>query len=399
MKRKLSDFTAYSLFAYAALCAVSITIAEGCFLLALLFFMIDIIKNKKDIREIFSLYVTVPLFFFAAVHLTAAFAGIDVANSLKDYKKIYIILMCFTAASALADGGKLRRALDFYAAGSIFIGLYCSMTGMFFRFLIHDPDFRSVSFSGNHMHAGGMLMMAAVVLFGLLMFEMKRKQKDTKRLLFYGAAFLCSASGLVFTFTRGSWIAAIIGIAVIMLFMNREVLVAGAIIALLLIIIFFENSFVQRLVSSVSVVEGTSQMERVYMWESGLKMIKNRPILGIGTANVGKIYPKYAQPEITEKNQGHLHNNLIQISVIDGLLGLAAFLWLFTSIFIYTFGGAVRKNGFAGAVSVISAAASAAFFINGLFEYNLFSSQVALIYWFILGLAFAAGKGGQLEEN
>ncbi|HPI03649.1 MAG TPA: hypothetical protein PKZ78_07410, partial [Candidatus Goldiibacteriota bacterium] len=34
-------------------------------------------------------------------------------------------------------------------------------------------------------------------------------------------------------------------------------------------------------------------------------------------------------------------------------------------------------------------AVNVSFFINGLFEYNLFSSQVVLMYWFFMGISAA----------
>jgi O-antigen ligase len=151
----------------------------------------------------------------------------------------------------------------------------------------------------------------------------------------------------------------------------------------------------KRAMSSFNTNKGTSNIERAYMWESGIKMIKDKPWLGIGTANVGKVYAQYIHPEARERQQGHLHNTAIQIAVIDGLLGLAALIWLFGSLLITQIRGALSANGYDKHALIAFFAVTVVFAVNGLFEYNLFSSQVALMFWFLTGISLRPRIHGQ----
>jgi O-antigen ligase len=118
-------------------------------------------------------------------------------------------------------------------------------------------------------------------------------------------------------------------------------------------------------------------------------------LIGIGTANLDKIYPKYRQQGTFEMNQGHLHNNLIQVAVIDGIPGMLAYLYIFIAMWAgYIKGMAGIKESHSRAVVFLGLAVSTAFFINGFFEYNLFSSQPALMFWFLTGLGYSELKPG-----
>jgi O-antigen ligase len=193
------------------------------------------------------------------------------------------------------------------------------------------------------------------------------------------------------TFTRSSWIGAAIGVLLLVFMVDKRFFTVLVISALIVAGLSWKTSFMERFKDSFNLDKGNSQSERLLMWDSGLKMIHDRPWIGVGTGNVDKVYPKYISPSAIEPNAGHLHNNFIQIAVIDGLPGLAAFLWIFAAFWMELYKGiknarnAVFRYVLMGALCV-----NVAFFINGFFEYNFFSSQVALIFWYLMGVAFAA---------
>jgi O-antigen ligase len=317
---------------------------------------------------------------------------VDALNSLKDSRKLYLMLMYFIAASYLNTADKRMLSLKFFAAGTAFIGIYTSCTGFYNRFIMHNQDFRSVSFSGNHMHAGGMLMLGAVTISALIFYYFRDTKKNIKPLLLLVPAFAVIVTGLLFTFTRGSWIAAIIGIIVAALLINKKMLVAVVIVLLAAGLFLKDTAFMNRMKSSFIIEKNSSSSERMLMWKSGINMIKDRPVTGIGTANVDKVYPKYKSPDALEQNQGHLHNNFIQIAVIDGIPGTIIFIALFGVLFVSMFRIYLKSGGLDRMTAACGTAVIAAFFINGFFEYNFFSSQVALLFWFLAGLGVSAGK-------
>jgi len=92
----------------------------------------------------------------------------------------------------------------------------------------------------------------------------------------------------------------------------------------------------------VSIVEGASSAinsteapdqsigTRLVLWETGLRMIKDNPVTGVGPANVKKLFPiYYPHPSPEGKQWGSLHNLYIHQAAERGLIGLAVLLALF----------------------------------------------------------------------
>jgi len=381
----------YLFLLYALFAVVSITISEFFFILTLILCICEIIKKKIDIKKIFSTPVALPVIIFIIFHFISALFSIDHFNSLKDMRKVYLILMFFLSIYCLDNTEKIKAVLNAFTSGAGFVGLYAIINSIYFKYIKGISDFRATSFSGNHMHLGGMLMMALIIIFILLIYSIKEKQKV--KTFFYTITFIIVFFGLLFTYTRSSWISAISGILLILFILNKKWFLSGIAILFLLFILFFNTSFAQRIVRTVSFFSNDSGAERIYMWKSGLNIIKDYPLTGIGTANLEKIYPRYINKNAKEKNQGHMHNNILQIAVIDGLPGLAAFLWIFIAIFIYFYKNFIKaKETYLKYILLSAFSISVSFFINGFFEYNFFSSQVVLIFWFLIGTGEAAKR-------
>jgi tetratricopeptide (TPR) repeat protein len=89
---------------------------------------------------------------------------------------------------------------------------------------------------------------------------------------------------------------------------------------------------------------------RPIMWRDSLKIIKEYPLLGIGPETFGLIYPKYRSLELilTEGGQygrpDRVHNDIIDLTLAKGLLGLASYLWLLFIFFWLGFKGSFSTN-------------------------------------------------------
>ncbi|MEI7639975.1 MAG: O-antigen ligase family protein [bacterium] len=383
-KQKIPEYIFYALCGYAFFSPFSITLGEIFFIVGLILWGFDIVLNKTGIKKNIIMPVALPLAVFAVWHLVCALLGLDILNSLQDWRKVYLFLMVFLAAEyLLRDSKKTRLLADAFISGIFIVSGYaivCTVTN-------NNPDFRPASFSGNYMHLGGMLMMGFVVCLSLLVNGYKDKNAKFLRTLSYGVALLVIATALIMTKTRGSWLGAMVGFLIITLLIDRRLIIA---VVLIVVTVFFtvkDNTYIERFKDIVRVKKGSSAIERIYMWQSGVEMIKDRPVFGIGTANVGKVYPKYRKAEAIEDQEGHLHNNFIQVAVIDGIPGFIFFIWIFSTL-IFVQVRAVLKNK-KNVLLLAGAAVSLAFFVNGFFEYNLFSSQVALMFWFITGASLA----------
>ena len=63
------------------------------------------------------------------------------------------------------------------------------------------------------------------------------------------------------------------------------------------------------------------------MMRSGLRIIKDDPLTGVGPDMVIQVYPHYRDPGAVNQLDPHLHNVPLQIAAERGLPALAVWLW------------------------------------------------------------------------
>lgn len=89
---------------------------------------------------------------------------------------------------------------------------------------------------------------------------------------------------------------------------------------------------------------------RPIMWRDALKIIRDYPLLGIGPETFGLIYPKYRSLELILTEGGEygrpdrVHNDLIDLTLAKGILGLISYLWLLFIFFAISFKGCFSTN-------------------------------------------------------
>lgn len=121
-------------------------------------------------------------------------------------------------------------------------------------------------------------------------------------------------------------------------------------------------------------------------------MWRRHPVLGLRPGGVKREHESYALPEAVKKRTGHVHNTPLQILVERGVLGFAAWLWLWIAFYAHAIGRlrrlpveAVRERTLAmGALAAITG-----FLVGGLSEYNFGDSEVVMVAWAIMALPWA----------
>jgi O-antigen ligase len=124
-------------------------------------------------------------------------------------------------------------------------------------------------------------------------------------------------------------------------------------------------------------------------------MWRQHPVLGLGPGGVKREYRNYALPEAVKKRTGHLHNTPLQILVERGVLGLAAWVWIWAAFYAHGIRLLRRLPSEARqerALVAGSLAAIAGFLIAGLSEHNFGDSEVVLVAWALMALPWAAEK-------
>jgi O-antigen ligase len=100
-------------------------------------------------------------------------------------------------------------------------------------------------------------------------------------------------------------------------------------------------------------------------------------------------------PEGLRRATSHLHNTPLQIMVERGLVGLAAWLWLFVVFFRRVRVALERLPADAAgdrALVLGSLAAIVTFLVAGLFEYNFGDTEVLMVALAMMAIPFALAK-------
>ena len=117
------------------------------------------------------------------------------------------------------------------------------------------------------------------------------------------------------------------------------------------------------------------------------------PAARAGARGVKREYASYALPEAVKKRTGHVHNTPLQILVERGVLGLAAWLWIWAAFIARVIGLLRRLPDDAArerALVVGSLAAIVGFLVAGLSEYNFGDSEVVMVAWALMALPWVA---------
>lgn len=131
-----------------------------------------------------------------------------------------------------------------------------------------------------------------------------------------------SLTALFATQTRGAWLGTTLSLLVFAL-RSRKTIIASIIILILSLAVLSQNpTFMGRL---SSITDITAEGDRIEMWQSTFKMIRDYPLFGIGGGTYSLVYPKYKLPTASEPNQPYAHNILLTIAVEFGLIGAVLF--------------------------------------------------------------------------
>jgi hypothetical protein len=139
-----------------------------------------------------------------------------------------------------------------------------------------------------------------------------------------------------------------------------------------------------------------SNTHRLCMWWTGLWISLDHFLYGVGPHAVEQIYPTFRHPLAIEPNQWHLHSNFVHLGVTRGMLGLAAFLYIFLRVFRQgCHRSRVEGEDFDRGLAVGVLGAAAAFLVAGFTEYNWGDSEVLMLLYMLLGLLASCGR----QEN
>jgi putative inorganic carbon (hco3(-)) transporter len=264
------------------------------------------------------------------------------------------------------------RMFLFFAFGTGVVVIF-----QYFALGLRDLEHR-VTWPASHvMTLAGMLVGASVFAVALWLHDLRNP--------WLAATAILSSFGVLLTYTRSAWIGWVAAVLVLVI-MKTPRAVAWAVPVALIAVSFAPLPFFSRLISSFDARQ-SSNLDRIRMFEAGVEIIKDYPVLGVGPANIKEVYPLYRKHDAPRFRIPHLHNNFVQIWAERGVLAVAAYLMLL-AVFVGLCWSAARKRRFesggsAAALRYAEAgiAVAVALTAAGLFEFNFGDTEV---FWLLL---------------
>ncbi|MBC8230185.1 O-antigen ligase family protein [bacterium] len=220
---------------------------------------------------------------------------------------------------------------------------------------------------------------------GFFITVLKQKQ-SWKYLMLLGIGSCAMGGSLIFTLTRGAWIAVAIAIIYLIILFDKRL------IFVLLVLLAFSPFVMPKHIKSrfMTIIEHQQGFmgERPYWWRAALGMIKEHPLKGIGP---GRFKTEYMlrKPEGLVENPNQCHNTYLQIALEMGIPALLAFLLIVSLIFWMIFKSRKIVHGVWDTGFIIGISASMiAYLIHGLTD-NVLQRRALLMFWFIAGLLCA----------
>jgi O-antigen ligase len=364
-----------SLLAFAAAIQVSIAGAQMLLALTAILWIALVVRNRERI-EVPGMFW--PLAVYGAWTMLSALNAVDPDVSLRDTKQL-LLFAIIPIGYRLLPGRRSLTAVDVI----ITIGALEAVFGIVqYAILNFDHLGRRVQGSLTHyMTYSGVLMLVACAAAARIMF---RRQDRTWSALVMPALLVA----LALTMTRNAWVGACVGIG--LLFLLRDFrLIALLPVAAALFLALAPPTLTQRFYSTFSLSDPTNR-DRVAMMKSGVRMIKEHPLTGVGPDGVRLVYSVYRDPMAERQLNPHLHNVPLQIAAERGLPALAIWLW-FIVVLIRDLARKTRSSSWrslptaalAGVVAMLSA---------GMFEYNFGDSEFLMLFLLLVTLPYAADR-------
>lgn len=194
--------------------------------------------------------------------------------------------------------------------------------------------------------------------------------------------FLMAVFSLGVTFSRGAWLAFIVGMIVLGL-KRPKVLLLTFFLLFVFVTVFVPKMMAERTTNIVSSILDSSS--RGIYWTSAMNLIVKSPFIGHGL----NAYTPAAEAN-NLKWQGYPHNCFLQMLAEVGLFGLVSFIWIFLRLFRQAWRRVTNiQDLFSKDVVWGAAAGLTAFMVHSFFDTSMYSGQLSSLMWLITGVAVA----------
>jgi putative inorganic carbon (HCO3(-)) transporter len=191
---------------------------------------------------------------------------------------------------------------------------------------------------------------------------------------------------LFLTQSRNVYLGVLISLIIYGIFVNWRFLVSYILFMCLIWIVMPDPA--KDRVRSIFDLNHPSNKSRIVMWDVGIKVYKDYPLLGVGDNEITKVYTLYKTPE-SHGEGSHFHSNPVMILATTGTIGALFYILIWVSIFLYALNDYRRSiNNFDKELIIGIIIAMISFHISGIFEWNFGDWEVVTLLYYLISFIF-----------
>lgn len=374
--------------ACVSLSPVSIAAAQVFLALAIALFLRERLRGRAAGRAPGA--AVRPLLCFILWTAAAVLLACDPRRALGEFKKFFLYLLVpVVPALAAAPGARVwtYRAV-FGAAGLSAVAGLVQFAADPHRDALH----RISGFLSHWMTFSGTLMLAFVGLVAyVLCYGWRRSRWAAPPALVLAAALFLSQ-------TRSALLLGIPAGLVAVLWLTRHFKAVGALALLLAAAYLLSPAAIQRRLAGALDVNHPDTRNRIELFETGARLVRDHPWFGVGPKNVAVEALRYrGSRDYPDWMYQHMHNNLLQIAAERGIPGMLLWLWWMLQLLWDAWRGHRRARGLepgehaleARMASLAAVGGWCAMLAAGLFEYNFGDSEVLILFLFMMSAPYA----------
>jgi len=381
-----------SIFTFVAFSMFSISVTQIALAIGIIGWLLKIhfTKSWKDLR---GTQVGIAILCFCLACILSIIISVDWKISLNLLKKLAQFVIIFWVANVVQD----KKQRDLLVGIIIVAGVISALNGLS---LFFNPDF-----SGNRIDFVGTMSSVAtfsgtLMLVGMMTLGKALFQKPKKYWLFWsvGIISLC----LLLSLTRQAWLGFFVGGGFLVYFWNKKYLL---VIPLLLAgLLLFSPDKVKNRMLSMTNIKIPAVQARINLWKGGLEIFKDYPVTGCGYKCVDLVHSQYPDPTGEVAYYKGMHNNIVQLLIDTGVIGLGFWISIWVTYFIEilkrfrALAKQTYQNNSQG-ILMGSLAAAIAFLIGGFFETNIYDSEVAMLLYFLMGISLTDIQKSAPKKN
>ena len=305
----------------------------------------------------------------------------NTTRTLADARRSVVVLL-------LGGGAAAAIGLTLYAGGASLTSRVLSHlirygypSTRIVRYIEDNPakQMRLVGTSVDPNSFGGLL----AVVFVLAAAQAVARKRVVSRWVSVPVAGL-SGAAMLLTYSRGAWLGAATGLAVLALLRYRWLIAPATVVGLLMLVVGLGASFLERLWLGLTLQDPATKL-RLQEYQNALAIIRAHPLFGVGFG---------AAPSILQ--QTGVSSIYLTVAEQAGFLGVAVFLLAIGSVGV----AGLRhwrptRETEAGDLQLALLAALGAALMEGVFDHYYFDitfPHMAALFWIVCGLILALAR-------